>query len=55
MAYSLLAGMLFGVNPRDPTIFVSVPLLLVAVAFLAVWLPAIRASRTAPMNAPRYE
>jgi len=51
----VLAGMLVGVNPRDPTICASVPLLLVAVAFLAVWLPAIRASRMTPMNALRYE
>jgi len=51
----VLAGMLFGVNPRDPTIFLSVPFLLAAVALLAVWLPAIRASRMTPMNALRYE
>jgi putative ABC transport system permease protein len=51
----VLAGVLCGVTPRDPAIFVSVPLLLSSVALLAVSLPAIRAARMTPMNALRYE
>ena len=37
---NLLAGMLFGVTPVDPLTFATVPLLLVAVAAVATWLPA---------------
>ena len=39
----------------DPVVFVSVPLILAAVALLAVWLPATRASRLNPMMALRVE
>jgi ABC-type antimicrobial peptide transport system permease subunit len=51
----LMAGFLFGVKPWDPATFLSVPLILSAVALLAVWLPATRASRTDPMRALRTE
>jgi len=36
----LIETLLFGVTTRDPLVFAGVPLLLTAVAFLAVWLPA---------------
>jgi predicted permease len=51
----LMQAMLFGVTTRDPLVFAGVPLLLTVVAFLAVWLPARRASQVDPMVALRYE
>jgi len=50
-----LESFLFGVTAQDPLVFVVVPLLLTAVAILAVWLPARRASRVSPILALRYE
>ena len=50
-----VASFLFGVQARDPLVFVAVPLVLTAVAFVAVWLPARRASRIDPIIALRAE
>jgi ABC-type lipoprotein release transport system permease subunit len=43
--------MLYNVSPLDPFAFLGVPLLLVAVAALAVWIPARRAAAVEPMKA----
>jgi predicted permease len=51
----LLTSLLFGVQPRDPLVFVAVPVLLTAVALLACYLPARRATRTNPLEALRWE
>jgi len=51
----LIASFLFGVKTWDPTAFIAVPAVLAAVALLAVWLPAMRASRVEPMMALRVE
>jgi predicted permease len=50
-----IAGFLFGVKTWDPLAFAGVPLLLGAVSFLAVWLPARHASRVDPIIALRAE
>lgn len=50
-----IAVFLYGVQAWDPLVFVSVPLLLGAVALLAVWWPARRASRVDPLVAIRFE
>jgi predicted permease len=51
----VIAGFLFGVQARDPGVFVGIPVLLSLVALLAVWLPARRASQVAPVIALRTE
>jgi putative ABC transport system permease protein len=51
----LIASLLYGVKNWDPLVFVTVPVLLSAVALLAVWLPALRASKLNPMEALRTE
>ena len=50
-----MRSFLFEIDARDPLVFVGVPALLALVAFVAVFLPAIRASRVDPMVALRYE
>ena len=50
---SMMASLLYGVHPHDPTVFLAVPLLLFAVAMLATYLPARRATKVDPMFALR--
>jgi ABC-type antimicrobial peptide transport system permease subunit len=51
----LIQAFLFGVTPRDTLTFSLIPVLLAAVALLAVWIPASRASKVDPIIALRYE
>ena len=54
-ASGIISGILVEVDPRDPWVYVTVTALLVAVAALANYLPARRASRLDPMVALRGE
>jgi ABC-type lipoprotein release transport system permease subunit len=51
----LLASLLFEVEPRDLVVFVTIPIVLILVALVAVWIPAQRASRVDPLDALRYQ
>src|SRR5436305_1102179 len=50
---SVMASLLYGVRPHDPVVFVIVPLLLFAIAAVASYLPARRATQVNPLSAIR--
>jgi putative ABC transport system permease protein len=51
----VLTTLLYEVRPTDPVTFLAVPVLLIAVAILACWLPARQAAGVDPMVALRHE
>jgi ABC-type antimicrobial peptide transport system permease subunit len=54
-ATRLLGGILIGESPTDPAIFAAVAAILVATAFAANAIPALRAASVSPMTALRDE
>jgi putative ABC transport system permease protein len=50
-----IGSVLYGISPRDLTVFVLVPGVLVLIALMASYLPARRAAKVDPIVALRHE
>ena len=50
-----LASLLYGVNPFDMVTFIAVPVILIVLAAIASYIPAINATRISPLVAIRHE
>jgi ABC-type antimicrobial peptide transport system permease subunit len=51
----LMASLPIGVSPSDPTVVLTVALVLASVGLFACWLPARRTAALDPVKAIRYE
>jgi putative ABC transport system permease protein len=50
-----MKSLLFGVRPNDPLTFATVAVLLLAIAIVAAYIPARRATKVDPIVALRFE
>jgi len=55
MLAKLASSFLYGIQPHDALTFITVPIFLALIAFIACWLPARRAASVDPMEALRTE
>jgi ABC-type antimicrobial peptide transport system permease subunit len=51
----LITSLLYGITPRDPSVFIGTTLLLLIISALACWIPARRAARLSPLDALRAD
>jgi ABC-type antimicrobial peptide transport system permease subunit len=55
MLAKMASSLLYGIQPHDAVTFAVAPMVLLAVALLASWIPARRAARINPTEALRVE